>query len=282
MASRKVKCSHCNRPTTLVTGREIYPSREDLHRKNFWHCPVCEAYVGCHGFTKVPLGTAANAELRALRSRAHRVFDPIWALGSKSRSSAYRWLSQQMQLESDECHIALFNVEQCLKVIEICEKSSAELTVVVYNLDTLNKQRKNDMNDQTKNARQDIDQTDLADTVRQWEEAKKNLDGWKKIEMQLRQKLVGMYDSESVKVGTNNLELPDGRQLKYKHQLTYTVDQASLAAALAKLSEGAKDRLIEYKPSLKLKEFKQLNVVDRMIMSSALIIKPSSPQLEIK
>ena len=38
------------------------------------------------------------------------------------RYNAYGWLSKQMKLTRDEGHIALFEIEQCKQVIDICQK----------------------------------------------------------------------------------------------------------------------------------------------------------------
>ena len=39
-----------------------------------------------------------------------------------TRYNAYGWLSKQMNLRRDETHIALFEIEQCKQVIDICQK----------------------------------------------------------------------------------------------------------------------------------------------------------------
>ena len=59
-----VLCRYCTQPATLVPGAAIYPHREDLAAKRFWHRKARSAWVGCHPGTTKPLGILANAALR--------------------------------------------------------------------------------------------------------------------------------------------------------------------------------------------------------------------------
>lgn len=121
-----VYCQYCNKPATLVPGNVIYPHRRDLSDLKFWNCSDCNAYVGTHKNSKnnAPLGTLANAQLRRMRNLAHAAFDPIWKSGRLSRGKAYQSLGYHLGITdiSKKCHIALFNEEQCKKVIEVSEK----------------------------------------------------------------------------------------------------------------------------------------------------------------
>ena len=116
-----IHCDYCNRPAVLVTGRETYPHRADLRKLKFWSCAACKAWVGCHknGDGKTPLGRLANAELRAAKSAAHAAFDPLWREGAMSRSSAYAWLARQLGISAPKCHIGMFDVQTCQRVVDI-------------------------------------------------------------------------------------------------------------------------------------------------------------------
>ena len=105
----------------MVGGKEIYPHRPDLYSLNFYQCKPCGAYVGCHktGDGKQPLGRLANAELRAAKSAAHAAFDPMWKDGKKKRGSAYAWLADALGIDKRDCHIGMFDVETCRRVVEI-------------------------------------------------------------------------------------------------------------------------------------------------------------------
>jgi hypothetical protein len=114
-------CPECGATPRIVSGRTIYPHRQDLWSKSFWACTDCgKAYVGCHPGTKRPLGTLATKELRAARSRAHAAFDPIWKSRRMRRSEAYKWLAGQLGIKPADCHISWFDVETCERVVDAC------------------------------------------------------------------------------------------------------------------------------------------------------------------
>lgn len=119
----EVICDYCNTATRLAKGNEIYPHRPDLASLNFYLCDSCGAYVGCHknGDGKRPLGRVANAELRRAKSKAHAAFDPLWKSGRMTRGAAYTALAKSMGIYKEQCHIGMFNVEQCEYVVAWCE-----------------------------------------------------------------------------------------------------------------------------------------------------------------
>ena len=65
------------------------------------------------------MGRLANAELRAAKSAAHAEFDPLWKEGWMTRKEAYHKLSCELGIPMSDCHIGMFDVEQCRKVIEV-------------------------------------------------------------------------------------------------------------------------------------------------------------------
>lgn len=131
VAERHVPCDYCGKPARLVTGRAVYPHRRDLHKKLFYKCTPCGAYVGCHPGTNNPLGRLANTELRAAKMAAHDVFDPMWrAPGGKyasRRKAAYRWLALQLGIPAAQCHIGMFDVAMCRRVAAVCKAAAKEV-----------------------------------------------------------------------------------------------------------------------------------------------------------
>lgn len=120
-----ILCDYCQQPAQLVGGATIYPYRRDLHSLRFWHCSPCGAWVGCHPGTTKPLGRLADAELRIAKMEAHAAFDPRWRAKDKknrpvARTQAYNWLAKQLGIERGQCHIGLFDIETCRRVVEIC------------------------------------------------------------------------------------------------------------------------------------------------------------------
>lgn len=122
------KCPYCQRDSYKVDGDAIYPHRKDLHAKKFYACLQCDAYVGTHEASGLPLGRLANATLRRLKQAAHAAFDPLWRESSAKfdRSDAYTWLASQMGLSRDETHIGMFDEDQCRRVVNICSRFRKE------------------------------------------------------------------------------------------------------------------------------------------------------------
>lgn len=114
-------CPYCGKCTELVTGDVIYPRRPELHRKKFYLCKPCDAYVGCHPGTENPLGRLANKELRRAKMRAHAAFDPLWQDGKLRRREAYAALASMLGIDVNDCHIGMFDIEMCAKA-EACAR----------------------------------------------------------------------------------------------------------------------------------------------------------------
>jgi len=117
---------YCKGRALLVGGLKIYPHRQDLKDKKFYLCGPCNAYVGCHPGTTNALGRLANAELREAKMAAHAAFDPIWKTGQKKRGGAYAWLCDQLGIEKKDCHIGMFDVEMCKRVVAACKQHNVQ------------------------------------------------------------------------------------------------------------------------------------------------------------
>ena len=115
-----VVCDYCNQPAEIVTGQLVYPHRPDLNDKYFHFCNDCDAWVGCHSDGR-PLGRLANQELRRAKQRAHAAFDPKWKTKQMKRSHAYSWLAESLGIDGKDCHIGMFDVDMCERVIELCK-----------------------------------------------------------------------------------------------------------------------------------------------------------------
>ena len=59
----------------LVSGKDIYPHREDLYSKEFWRCPNCGNYTGKYN-GEYP--TLASAYIRDRRRFCHEELKSIW------------------------------------------------------------------------------------------------------------------------------------------------------------------------------------------------------------
>ena len=116
---KKVLCQYCGRRAEYVDSEEIYGRSYGM----IYFCRQCDAYVGVHEGTDRPLGRLANAELRRWKKLAHSHFDPIWRHGrfKGRRNDAYAWLAERMGLPKNKTHIGMFDVPQCVRVVEIME-----------------------------------------------------------------------------------------------------------------------------------------------------------------
>ncbi len=122
-------CQYCKRPTELVDSKIVYRKSYGL----IYLCKPCQAWVGVHEGTTRPKGEVANAQLRQLRKKAHKYFDFLWKeklrrkrltdplyKKRRARASAYKWLAKELGIEGKDCHIGMFDMQQCQKTISIC------------------------------------------------------------------------------------------------------------------------------------------------------------------
>lgn len=75
-----------------------------------------------------PVGVPTDSYTRHLRHELHRIFDLYWKFypkkqQEKARKDSYLWLSQQLEITEDECHIGRFDADACLKAINICRRN---------------------------------------------------------------------------------------------------------------------------------------------------------------
>jgi len=81
------------------------------------HAPP-EAYLDRKALKAAPGSTLARA-----RIAAHNAFDPLWQSSTMSRRSAYDWLAIQLHLPVSACHMVLFDVAMCQRVVAVCAAS---------------------------------------------------------------------------------------------------------------------------------------------------------------
>lgn len=116
----KPTCPYCGSKAVLIDSKEIYGRSYGPA----WACamyPKCDAYVGCHPRTTIPLGRLSDRRLRQAKNRAHKAFDRLWRNGSMSRKESYVWLQERLGMTADECHIGMFDVGDCERVVMAVE-----------------------------------------------------------------------------------------------------------------------------------------------------------------
>lgn len=122
------KCPYCGNASEYVSGASIYNGR--FSDRMFYVCWTCDARIGTHKHKpEKALGSLANGRLRKRRMLAHKYFDPIWkAVQAKynvpkhvARNTTYKWLASELELDVKYCHIGMFDLEMCDKVINLCK-----------------------------------------------------------------------------------------------------------------------------------------------------------------
>jgi hypothetical protein len=89
------------------------------------HVPP-EAYLD-----RKALKAAPGSPLARARIDAHGAFDPLRQSGAMSRRSAYDWLAIQLHLPVSACHMVLFDVAMCQRVVAVCAASDVCRAAVV-------------------------------------------------------------------------------------------------------------------------------------------------------
>lgn len=114
-----MRCPYCGSSVVLRSADGIY---QDNSRNTMLyvcsHYPECDAYVRTHSGTRVPVGSMANSELRALRRSAHHYFDQLYKSGFMSKDDAYYWLSSIIDAPLSQAHIGYLSEYYCKQVIE--------------------------------------------------------------------------------------------------------------------------------------------------------------------
>lgn len=116
-------CRYCGGVIRLVPAEVVYRGSSDrlgMKNEKIYQCQNCNARVGCHKGTNRPLGNVANEVLRLKRIETHQVFDSFWKRRGMSRTAAYKWLAEKMNLSAETAHIGGFEMDQCQQAIDFC------------------------------------------------------------------------------------------------------------------------------------------------------------------
>lgn len=134
-------CIHCNSPCRLIRSGEVYGRNHD--HGWLWSCPRCsDSFVGCHPGTKDALGFAADSRTRKARNILHKdCIDPIWRNAPKkdrreARRAVYWFLSEAMSLDADECHVAMFDIEQCRQAWRLLSAEDVNYKTLIELMET--------------------------------------------------------------------------------------------------------------------------------------------------
>lgn len=71
-----------------------------------------------------------NRELKRYKKEVHYYLDIIWLNNSnksKSRTALYKWLSIQMNINSQDAHVKKFDLEQCKQALRILKSKYKQM-----------------------------------------------------------------------------------------------------------------------------------------------------------
>ena len=118
-----------------------------------------------------------------------------------------------------------------------------------------------------------------------WNEAKKELEALKEREMQMRKHIVesASHGFDATQIGTQNVDLGNGWTLKAVVKQAYKLDTDvdKVEAALDKMEDWQADRLVSWKPTMSVSEYKKLDDAEREAIDEVLTISIASPTLTL-
>ncbi|SMF96075.1 Protein of unknown function [Methylomagnum ishizawai] len=114
------QCPYCGGPVQIVNNGEIYGR---VYGEWPWAylCRPCDAYVGMHPFTHIPLGTLADRETREARKSAKAPFEALHRSRLMDRDTAYRLLAERLGIPQAECHFGWFDPDLCARAKQAAE-----------------------------------------------------------------------------------------------------------------------------------------------------------------
>ncbi len=116
----------------------------------------------------------------------------------------------------------------------------------------------------------------------EWYTAKKTLDDIKGVEMDLRKQVYAKTLEGKAQEGTNKFGLADGWIINCTLPYNYKVDPAITAANKVLHDAGVDlNLLVEWKPELRIGEYRKLNEEQKALVDNYLTITPGTPQMKV-
>lgn len=117
-----VFCRYCHGASIVIMHHaEVYGGRVYSDWPWLYVCTYCDARVGMHPNTDIPLGILADEALRKLKNDSKKDFERIWRDQHMSRKQAYRWLAEQLGIPFAECHFGWFEADRCRQAAEVAK-----------------------------------------------------------------------------------------------------------------------------------------------------------------
>lgn len=116
-------CPYCGSACTVKHHEQVYGMPYG-DWPWMYGCTQCDATVGMHPFTNIPLGSLANAELRRRRRVAKEAWQRASPYNGRNRTPAYEWLATRLGISSSDCHFGHFDLDTCDRIIDICNQGA--------------------------------------------------------------------------------------------------------------------------------------------------------------
>ncbi len=113
-------CCLCSGPVVVKHHKEVY-GKAYGDWPWMYSCTQCDAQVGMHPFTHLPLGVLADKKTRFARMTFKDRFNPLWMDARMDRSEAYRRLANAMGIPVKRCHIGYFSIADCERASQALE-----------------------------------------------------------------------------------------------------------------------------------------------------------------
>ncbi len=102
----------CGAAIEIAHHTQVY-GREYSDWPWMYLCRQCDAMVGMHPFTNIPLGTLADSVLRKTRQACKQPFELLWTAKRMTRDEAYASLATHLGIAVETCHFGWFDAEMC-------------------------------------------------------------------------------------------------------------------------------------------------------------------------
>ncbi|WP_258087493.1 DUF3268 family zinc-finger domain-containing protein, partial [Xenorhabdus bovienii] len=115
------QCRHCRSHVKIAHHTEVFGEIRG-HWPWLYICWSCDARVGMHPDTNIPLGTLADMPTRRARQSGKEKFEQMRTFRNWERTDAYRWLAWQLGISFNRCHFGWFDTDMCNKAANICRE----------------------------------------------------------------------------------------------------------------------------------------------------------------
>lgn len=115
-------CHCCGGPVKLTNNRDIYSGQSFGAWPYVYRCLQCQAYIGLHPDTDLPLGVMADRQTIQARRLAKRYFQRLVLIRHhRDRSAGYAWLARALGISPSVCHFGMFDRARALAARDVCQ-----------------------------------------------------------------------------------------------------------------------------------------------------------------